>query len=104
MSAQTSSLVQAVLEGVDLPATRRELIDYARRQRDGGTAASALERIPDREYESLDDVGEALAPAQPDRSSPQASAPREESGLPPGGDAYTNAEAEPGAVRPDGPG
>ena len=92
--------LQVVLEGVALPAKKRDLVEYARAQ--DGEAARLLERIPDREYRSLDDVGEALAPVQP-RSSREAELPRAESGEPPGGDDYLQPHPTPGAVRPDWP-
>jgi hypothetical protein len=101
----TSRLVelQAVLEGVPLPATKQELTEYARAQSGGGELLALLEALPDREYRSLDDVGEALNPVQPafERDEPQL--PRPESGVPPGGEAYTDASAEPGRVRERGP-
>jgi hypothetical protein len=92
--------VQAVLEGVPLPAQKRKLIDYARSQ--DADAVALLERIPDREYRSLDEVGEAIAPVQP-RSSSSRDLPHEESDQPPGGDAYVNPDSSPGAVRPSAP-
>jgi hypothetical protein len=90
--------VQAVLEGVRLPAKRRELMTYAAAQPGGAQVEGLLSTLPDREYRSLDEVGEALAPvhalvAEPDRL------PREESGAPPGGDDYTSPSPEPGAVQ-----
>ena len=103
MSFQEAALVQAVLEGVPLPAERGELIDYASRQHDADRALSLLLELPEREYGSLDEVGEALAPVQPTRHRAQSPEPKPESGLPPGGDAYTDPGAEPGAVRPHGP-
>ena len=90
-----------MLEGVSLPASKRELLAYARSQ--DGDAARYLESLPDREYRSLDEVGEALAPVQPSRSQPMAAMPREESDKPPGGVAYVDPHAEPGAVRHDAP-
>lgn len=92
--------IQAVLEGVPLPAQKQELVEYARQQPGGD--ASLLQRIPDREYKSLDEVGEALAPVQP-QSSHDAELPREESGEPPGGDAYVRADPDTGSVRPSAP-
>jgi hypothetical protein len=90
-----------VLEGVALPAKKRELIAYAREQDE--SAAADLEGLPDREYSSLDEVGEALAPVQPNPPEPEAAEPRDESGQPPGGDDYLNLHPEPGAVRPSAP-
>ena len=83
MSTQTAALIQVVLEGVPLPATKAELVDYARSE--DPDVARLLEALPDREYRSLDEVGEALAPVQPPRSQPEAAVPREESDAPPGG-------------------
>jgi hypothetical protein len=94
--------LQVLLEGVPLPATRQELLEYASRQENGGVAA-LLERLADREYGSLDEVGEELLPVQPAWPQPDARRPRAESDLPPGGEAYTDASAEPGWVREDGP-
>src|SRR5205085_746139 len=42
VSAQTASLVQALLEGVALPASKHELIDYAREQGRGGSDAAGV--------------------------------------------------------------
>ena len=88
MTTRDVAELQVLLEGVPLPATRQELLDYASRQENGGVAA-LLERLPDREYRSLDDVGEELLPVQPEWPQPDAKEPRAESGAPPGGDAYT---------------
>jgi hypothetical protein len=101
VSSREAAELQVVLEGVDLPADKRRLIEYARTQDD--RAGGLLEAIPDREYRSLDEVGEALAPVQPGRLEPVPQRPREESGQPPGGDAYLDANARPGEVRPSAP-
>ena len=101
MNVQRAAQVQVVLEGVPLPATKRELVAYARRE--DAEAARELESLPDREYRSLDEVGEELAPVQPSWPRPDATLPREESDLPPGGEAYTDPSAEPGWVRERGP-
>jgi hypothetical protein len=103
MSFQEAALVQATLEGVALPASRSELIAYAHEHEAEGVVVAALLRLPDRDYEALDEVGEALAPVQPSRDRGQPHEPRAESGLPPGGDAYTDPAAVSGAVREHGP-
>jgi hypothetical protein len=103
VTIRESAELQVLLEGVPLPASRQELIDYAREQGDGD-AASLLHRLPDREYKSLDEVGEALVQVQPDRLDPDPHRPRDESGKPPGGEAYLDPDAQPGSVRKDGPG
>jgi hypothetical protein len=102
-SFQRAAELQVLLEGVALPASRQELLDYAARQSDGTSFERELEQLPDREFSSLDDVGEELAGVQPDRRS-QRRGPHPESGVPPGGDAYTDQSPEPGAVRERGPG
>jgi len=93
--------LQVLLEGVPLPASKHELIRYAHEQ-DGGRAVSLLERLPDREYRRLDEVGEALAPVQPS-SEQRTEPPHEESDLPPGGDDYLSPHPSPGTVRHDAP-
>ena len=97
-----SSLVaelQVMLEGVPLPAPRQELLDHARREDAGPAALALLEGLPDREYSSLDEVGETLLPVQPSRESEGLARPAPESGEPPGGSAYTDGSEEPGWVR-----
>ena len=91
-----------LLEGVPLPATRAELIDYALAQ-EGARFRGDLESLPDRQYETLDEVGEELIGVQPVPSSARVALPRDESGEPPGGDAYTDPAPEPGLVREDWP-
>ena len=102
MTTREVAELQVLLEGVPLPAEKQELLKYAREQ-DDGELPRVLERLPDRQYESLDDVGEALLPVQPAWPQPDAHEPREESDLPPGGDAYTQPSPQPGAVREHGP-
>jgi Protein of unknown function (DUF2795) len=101
VSSQQTAEIQAVLEGVDLPADKQKLIEYARSQDD--RAGQMLQQLPDREYRSLDEVGEALAPVQPRWLEPVPQQPRDESGRPPGGDAYLDPNAEPGEVRASAP-
>lgn len=96
------AMVQSLLEGVPLPASRDELIDYAGQQGDH-VPLGLLERLPEREYKSLDEVGEALVPVQPDVATNGPPLPRAESDLPPGGDAYLEPSPIPGAVRHDAP-
>jgi uncharacterized protein DUF2795 len=91
--------IQVLLEGVPLPARKQELLDHARREDAGPGELALLEALPDREYGSLDEVGETLYPVQPVSQPKQPEQPEPESGLPPGGEAYTDPSAEPGAVR-----
>ena len=86
MNGQRAAEIQAVLEGVPLPAKRKELIAYGRHY--DPSIVSDLEGLPDQEFGRLDEVGELLmlvpsAPATGDRPA----LPRE-SGKPPGGDDY----------------
>jgi Protein of unknown function (DUF2795) len=88
--------LQALLEGVPLPASKQQLIDYLWPQ--DARAAEELRALPDREYERLDDVGEALAPTEP-RPVARTPVAREESGAPPGGPDYLEPHPKPGQVR-----
>jgi hypothetical protein len=87
--------IEELLVGVALPASKQQLVDYARAQPGGGRAAERLQRIPEREYTAIQDAGEELEPVQPDRSSPRIEPPSPESGLPPGGKAYTGGSETP---------
>ena len=91
--------IQALLEGVSLPARKQNLLEYARGESADGALVGLLEALPEREYRSLDEVGEALHPVQPSRPRSQPREPKPESGDPPGREAYTDPSAEPGAVR-----
>jgi hypothetical protein len=95
--------VATVLTGVDLPAHKQELVAYATREGAEHGLTAALERLPEREYRSLDDVAEALVPVQP-ASKPDDPIPGPESGAPPGGPDYVEANPSPGAVRHRYPG
>jgi hypothetical protein len=87
---------------VPLPASRGRLIEYAREQQAPAELTARLERLPDREYATLDEVGEELAPVQPSRAESGPRVPEAESGKPPGGEAYTDGSAgDAGAVRTD---
>src|SRR4051812_44716333 len=96
MESQRAAEIQVVLEGIKLPATREELIGYARRH--DPEAGTQLGRIPKRSYDSIDDVAEALVRTQPVRQQPE-KLPRPESARPPGGDEYLNPHPTPGEVR-----
>jgi hypothetical protein len=99
-SAQRAAIAQVVLEGVALPASKRQLLRYARRN--GAKEAGVLEllaRIPNRQYGYLDQVGEAIFAVQPEFLGPPPENPRSESGEEPGGEAYTQAGATPGSIR-----
>src|SRR5437899_7022200 len=98
MNLQRAAEIQVVLEGITLPATREQLVRYAALQ--DAEAAVELERVPAREYSSIDEVGEELAHTQPHLPAPN-QLPHPESGRPPGGADYVNPDPRPGAIRPD---
>jgi hypothetical protein len=85
VNAQRSAEIQAVLEGVPLPARKSELVSYMREQ--DASFVSDLEGLADEEFRSLDDVGRLLT-LVPTARQPDQSVPRAESGKPPGGDDY----------------
>jgi hypothetical protein len=89
MHPSSAAELKTALVGVDLPAEKTELLEYAVRQRAEPPFLDALSSLPDREYASLDEVVEELVHAQPRRLQPDAAEPHEESGPPPGGDDYT---------------
>jgi hypothetical protein len=91
--------LQVVLEGVPLPNERASLVRYALRAGASGEQLALLRRLPERRYDTIDEVGEELAPVQPSPEREVPHSPDEESGLPPGGDAYTQLQPESGAVR-----
>ncbi len=101
IDTQRAAVIQAVLEGVPLPARRSTLVDYAR-QHDPSVADDLL-GLPDEEFERLDDVG-ALLTLRPTASAPEPRSPRAESGQPPGGPDYvTPFPKDTGLVRHDAP-
>jgi hypothetical protein len=101
VDTQRAAEIQAVLEGIPLPASRAQLLDYARAQ-DAGVARE-LEGLPDEEFDRLDAVGEllTLVPTAPKEG---ARLPLPESGKPPGGPDYlTPFPSDTGEVRHDAP-
>lgn len=81
--------LQVLLEGVPLPNESSSLIRYALHE--GATTAQLelLKQLPDRRYDNIDEVAEELVRVQPPREREVPHDPREESGEPPGGEAYT---------------
>jgi hypothetical protein len=65
----TVAELKSLLVGVDLPAEKARLLEYAVQQRAEPPLLDALRSLPDREYESLDDVAEALLHVQPPNAS-----------------------------------
>jgi Protein of unknown function (DUF2795) len=89
MDTAAASELKATLQGVTLPAEKSDLLEYAVRRRAEPVLLAALRTLPEREFESLDEVVEELVPVQPSRDDRRPSEPHEESGKPPGGDDYT---------------
>jgi hypothetical protein len=99
MDIARAAQLQVLLEGVVLPAEKAELLEYAVRQHAEPQFIAALRTLPDRKFESLDEVGEELVRIQPPSGNHGAHPPHEESGDPPGGDAYTDPDPDTGQVR-----
>jgi uncharacterized protein DUF2795 len=99
MEPSAAAELKTLLVGVPLPADKAQLLEYAVRQRAEPQAIDALRSLPEREYESLDDVVEDLLHVQPVRLDDEPT-PHEESGAPPGGDDYTESRpSDTGQVR-----
>ena len=92
--------LQVLLEGVPLPSERSSLVRYALQEGASGEQIALLQRLPERRYDNIDEVAEELMSVQPPYEREKPESPHEESGAPPGGDAYTQAHPESGAVRP----
>ena len=100
MEPAAAAQLKTLLTGVPLPAAKAELLEYAVRQHAEPSLLGSLQTLSDgREYESLDEVVEALLLVQPPHVDDPPPQPREEAGRPPGGEAYTDLHPEPGAVR-----
>lgn len=55
-----TSQIVSVLEGMPLPARRDEIVEHAEIEGADDDLLAALRALPDREYDSTDDVGETL--------------------------------------------
>jgi len=101
VDTQRAAEIQAVLEGIPLPAKKRELVAYAHQQDPG--IARELEGLPDEQFDRLDAVGELLTLA-PTRPKENGRLPVPESGKPPGGPDYlTPNPTDTGLVRHSAP-
>jgi hypothetical protein len=60
--------VKTLLVGIPLPAEKTQLLEYAVRQRAEPQLIDVLRSLPDRRYESLDEVVEELLRVQPGRN------------------------------------
>jgi hypothetical protein len=91
--------LQVLLEGVPLPVEQSGLVRYALEEGARGEQIGLLQRLPDRRYGTIDEVAEELVRVQPAWQHEVPHSPGEESGAPPGGDAYTRPHPESGHVR-----
>jgi hypothetical protein len=91
--------LQVLLEGAPLPNERSSFLEYA--VHEGATAeqVAMLRGLPNRRFDSIDEIAEELRRVQPERKDEMPHQPAEESGAPPGGDAYTQLHPESGRVR-----
>jgi hypothetical protein len=89
MDSRAAIELKTLLAGVALPAEKPRLLEHAVRQRAEPQLLAALQSLPDRQYESLDEVVEELLQMQPNRPGSPPPDPQAESGGPPGGSAYT---------------
>jgi hypothetical protein len=85
METREAAELKSTLQGISLPAEKPVLLEYAVRQRAEPVLVSALRSLPEREYESLDEVVEQLLLVQPPPNLSETEEPHEESGEPPGG-------------------
>jgi Protein of unknown function (DUF2795) len=60
MGTASSAQLKVLLVGVELPAEKPALLEYAVRQRAEPQLIDALQALPSREYASVDEVVEAL--------------------------------------------
>ena len=60
MGTASSAQLKVLLAGIDLPAEKPALLEYAVRQRAEPLFIDALQALPEREYASLDEVVEEL--------------------------------------------
>lgn len=99
MEHSAAAELKTMLVGVSLPADKATLLEYAVQQHAEPQSLAALRSLPDRQFESLDEVVQELLHVQPVRPGDER-ALREESGAPPGGDDYTEAHpSDTGRVR-----
>ena len=54
--------IESLLEGMPLPARRDEIVEHAEIEGADDDLLAALRALPDREYDTVDDVGESLHP------------------------------------------
>jgi hypothetical protein len=80
--------LEGELAGIRLPASKARIVQWLREH---GGDVEAAQRLPEREYASANDVGEALQPVEPMPLAEPARPGSTQSGEPPGRDRYLGA-------------
>jgi hypothetical protein len=57
--------VHSILEGMPLPARRDEIVEHAEIEGADEDLLAALRALPDREYETPEEVDDTLRPSEP---------------------------------------
>jgi Protein of unknown function (DUF2795) len=57
-------ILESVLDGVPMPARRDEIVEYAEIEGAGENLLAGLRALEDREYESFDELADALDAAR----------------------------------------
>jgi hypothetical protein len=60
--------IQSILEGMPLPARRDEIVEHAEIEGADEDLLAALRALPDREYETAEEVDGSLHPSEPNPS------------------------------------
>ncbi|MDN5635796.1 MAG: DUF2795 domain-containing protein [Brevibacterium sp.] len=69
MTTRDELRADKALQGLDFPASKTELIDYATERSATPKTLQALHALPDRQFENKDDVVEAV-PQEPEGDAP----------------------------------
>ncbi|KHS53851.1 DUF2795 domain-containing protein [Brevibacterium linens] len=69
MTTRDELRAEKALQGLDFPASKTELIDYATERSATAKTLQTLRTLPDRQFENKDDVVEAV-PQEPEGDAP----------------------------------
>lgn len=69
MTTRDELRAEKALQGMEFPASKTELIDYATERSATAKTLQALQALPDRQFENKDDVVEAV-PKEPEGDAP----------------------------------
>lgn len=56
LTPQSTGTIAQTLSGIDFPADKRKLVEYARKNKADNDVIEVLERMPDERYTSMADV------------------------------------------------